>query len=422
MRTRRAPRPVMFTLAAVASAAATIGFTVAPLYRLQTVGLDPLQLVLVGSVMELVVFLAEIPTGVVADAVSRRLSVIVGHAGMGVAFVLEAACPTFAGVLAAQALWGLAYTFTSGATTAWLTGELGEPDEDELSSLFLRLSRTGSIATFVALPVAWLLAGWSLRTPLLVAGAGEVALAGWLAVVMGEHFHPAAPGERTTWRRVARIGRTGLAVMRDRPVLARFALFTLLVGGASEAYDRLYEAQLLGPVGLPGWFGWSALVWFAVLSMASAALGVVVPALVDRARPAATPDRHTRWLFWLTALQITGLLVFGLTGLFVIAALASLVIERSRSVRDALLTSYLVPLTPAAERATVLSAFGQADSVGQVAIGPVFGIVGRLVSLPAAIVASAVATVPGLAVIATAGRAGTASGKEPAGPTETVPA
>jgi DHA3 family tetracycline resistance protein-like MFS transporter len=156
---------------------------------------------------------------------------------------------------------------------------------------------------------------------------------------------------------------------------------------------------------MPTWFGWSPLVWFALLSIASAVLGVVVPPLVERARPSASLQRHTRWLLALTGLQIAGLLVFGLTGLFVVAAVAALVIERCRSVRDTLLSSYLVPLTPPAERATVLSAFGQADAIGQVVIGPAFGVIGRLVSIPAALVASAVVTAPGLALIASAGRA-----------------
>jgi hypothetical protein len=53
----------------------------------------------------------------------------------------------------------------------------------------------------------------------------------------------------------------------------------------------------------------------------------------------------------------------------------------------------------------VLSAFGQADAIGQVAIGPVFGLIGRLVSVPAALVASALATAPGLPTIAAAGLA-----------------
>jgi DHA3 family tetracycline resistance protein-like MFS transporter len=333
-----------------------------------------------------------------------------------VAFVLEAAWPTFTGVVAAQVLWGLAYTFTSGATTAWLTGELGEPGRDELSTLFLRLSRLGSVATLVALPFAWLLAGWSLRTPLIVAGVLELLLTAWLVVAMGEErFRPVERADRSTWRHMVDIGRQGVGAMWSRRVLVWFAVFAVVVGGASEAYDRLYEAQLLGPVGLPTWFGWSPLVWFGLLTTASAALGIVVPPLVERRRPAASATRHTRWLLALTGVQVAGLLVFGLTGAFVVAAIASLVVERSRSVRDTLLTSYLVPLIPSSTRATVLSAFGQADAVGQVVIGPVFGLIGRLVSVPAALVASAVATVPGLPIIAAAGRDRAEAGEPMAG-------
>ena len=53
----------------------------------------------------------------------------------------------------------------------------------------------------------------------------------------------------------------------------------------------------------------------------------------------------------------------------------------------------------------MLSAFSQSDAIGQVLIGPVFGVIGRLVSVPAAIVASAFVTMPGLAIIGSAGRA-----------------
>ena len=228
----------------------------------------------------------------------------------------------------------------------------------------------------------------------------------WLVVAMGEaRFRPAPQQERSTWGHLVAIGKAGVQAMWSRRVLLWFAVFAVVVGGASEAYDRLYEAQLLGPVGMPTWFGWSPLVWFGLLTTTSAVLGIVVPPLVERRRPAETAARHTRWLLALTALQIAGLLVFGLAGAFLVAAVASLVVERARSVRDTLLASYLVPLTPPETRATVLSAFGQADAIGQVAIGPAFGLIGRLVSLPAALVASALATVPGLPIIAAAGRA-----------------
>ena len=50
--------------------------------------LGPLQLLLMGTVLELTYLLFEVPTGVVADTVSRRLSVVIGLLGSGVAFLL----------------------------------------------------------------------------------------------------------------------------------------------------------------------------------------------------------------------------------------------------------------------------------------------------------------------------------------------
>ena len=47
-------------------------------YHTVSVGLTPIQLVTVGVVLESMTLLFEIPTGVVADAYSRRWSVIIG--------------------------------------------------------------------------------------------------------------------------------------------------------------------------------------------------------------------------------------------------------------------------------------------------------------------------------------------------------
>ena len=62
-------------------------WVVMAVYLVRTLHLSPLQLVLMGTAMEGAVFLFEVPTGVVADTYSRRLSLIVGYLGMGAAWV-----------------------------------------------------------------------------------------------------------------------------------------------------------------------------------------------------------------------------------------------------------------------------------------------------------------------------------------------
>jgi MFS family permease len=58
------------------------------IYYVVDADLEPLQLVLLGTALEVSVLLAEIPTGVVADTLSRKRSIVISHVVMGVAFVL----------------------------------------------------------------------------------------------------------------------------------------------------------------------------------------------------------------------------------------------------------------------------------------------------------------------------------------------
>src|SRR3712207_1957202 len=102
--------------------------TIASVYRIQPVALNPLQPVLVGTAPELAVLTFEVPTGVLADTSGRRPSVIIGLFLIGAGFVLEGSVPAFVAVLAAQVIWGASYTFISGALQAWVADEAGERD------------------------------------------------------------------------------------------------------------------------------------------------------------------------------------------------------------------------------------------------------------------------------------------------------
>jgi MFS transporter, DHA3 family, tetracycline resistance protein len=87
-------------------------------YLYTVVKLNPLQLVLVGTVLEASAFVFEVPTGVVADTYSRRLSIIIGVLVPGVSFLLLGLAHFFPLILFSQAICGLGYTFLSGATDA----------------------------------------------------------------------------------------------------------------------------------------------------------------------------------------------------------------------------------------------------------------------------------------------------------------
>ena len=102
-------------------------FTVTAYYFVTEVGMSPLELVLVRTVMELSVFLFEVPTGIVADTYSRRLSIVIGNVFMGVALVVVGAFGDVWPILAAYAFWNFGWTvsraarWTRGSRTRWAT-------------------------------------------------------------------------------------------------------------------------------------------------------------------------------------------------------------------------------------------------------------------------------------------------------------
>ena len=398
---------VFIALSVASSFCSTLGFASIALYRFRVAGLTDVQLVLVGTAMEAAVLVAEIPTGVVADLVSRRLSIVIGTIGMGIGLVIEAAWPSVAGVLTGTVVWGIAYTFTSGATVAWLAGEMGEPDAHTLGDVMLRASRWRSSATVVAAPVAFGVAAWSLRAPVLMAGAAMVLVGLWLALRMPEHgFEPAE--DRSTWRGAVRTARSGAVVIRSSRALVWTAVAIFVAGGSSEAYDRYGQKHLVSVVGVPGDQS-GVVIRIGVIAVVSAVVGVGVSTIVRRHNPGRSPHRVRRWLGALVVGQAVALVVLATTGSLLVAAAAIVVVDRTRSVRSTLMGSWVVPLTPRRERATVLSTLEQADAVSQVTVGPMMGVIGGAFGTGAAIAVSALALLPALPALRIALRSDTAA-------------
>ena len=114
--------------------------TVMIVYHIETVHLNPLQLILVGTTLEVACFIFEIPTGIVADVYSRKLSIVIGVVLTGVGFILEGSISSFVFVLVAQIVWGLGSTFISGSVEAWIAEEEKDKDLDKIKIVFTTTS------------------------------------------------------------------------------------------------------------------------------------------------------------------------------------------------------------------------------------------------------------------------------------------
>jgi len=142
-------------------------FTVNSLYQITVAKLNPFQLVLMGTILEISILLFEIPTGIVADKKSRKLSLLLGFFLIGTGFIIEGSFPLFWIIAAAQVIWGIGYTFTSGALQAWITDEIGV---EKTSKVFIRGSKFSHLGDFAAIPLSIVIGSLKVFYPIIVGG------------------------------------------------------------------------------------------------------------------------------------------------------------------------------------------------------------------------------------------------------------
>ncbi|MCY4408856.1 MAG: MFS transporter, partial [Caldilineaceae bacterium] len=270
-------------------------FTINLIYQVQTVGLNPLQMVLVGTVLEVTVLLFEVPTGAVADVYSRRLSVLIGLALVGCGYLLEGSIPLFWAVLGAQVLWGIGFTFLSGALQAWLADEIGA---EAAGPVYLRSAQVELITGLAGTGVSvWLARRW-LQLPILVGGVMYIALAAFMALIMPEKgFRPTPPEERETWKEMAATAKAGMRAVRDHRALRIVVGLSLVTGLYSEGYDRLWTPHMLDNFRFPSLFGLEdALIWFGIIGVGATLTGIAANELARRGRATEVPARTVNWL------------------------------------------------------------------------------------------------------------------------------
>lgn len=390
-------------------------FTVNMLYQVTVVDLSPLQLVLVGTILEATIFIFEIPTGVLADVKSRRLSVILGYVLIGLGFLVEGSFPFFWAVALAQVIWGFGYTFTSGATQAWIVDEIGE---ERAGGAFMRGEQAARAGALVAIPLSVVLGSVNVRLPIFLGGLMMIILSLFLTVVMTEDgYRPTPPEDRATWRLALRTAQDVRQLVRRQPVLLTLLGVALFFGLYSEGVDRLWTPHLLEGFELSWLEEVKPVVWFGVIRAISLVLSLTATEIARRRVDTNRAERLALVLLLKTSIIIVALAGFGLTKSFWVALVLFWIIDAARSVTGPLQTAWFnLCIDDPRVRATAFSVMGQADAIGQIAGGPVIGAIGNR-SIRMALVASALLLSPVLALYGLAIRqtreGGRARGMEP---------
>jgi DHA3 family tetracycline resistance protein-like MFS transporter len=385
--------------------------TTAVVYYVSSGRLNPLELVTLGTSVELSYFFMQLPTGVLADLVSRRLCVVAGVVLVGAGLAQQGLTPGFGGLLAGQFVIGLGAALQEGALDAWIADEL---DEERMTPVYLRATQLGLVGGIVGSVLSALIASARLYLPLLVGGVAVIVTGVVLAFVMPERRAPAQEQERrareadpsvllrTTWT-----GFTGQLKSTKIAIIAVPGFVLLLgtiffVGLWSESFDRLWGDFLLTDIRLPHLFGLRPAGWFSAISIVVSLLGLACTQSAKRWTE--RPDGRTtgRALLVATSLICVGVLVMAGAGGFAVAVTAYLFVQALRPVSYPMVTGWIVARVDPGVRATVLSARDMVDSAGQIVGGPFVGWIGVVGTIRTALYAGAAALLPAIGLLGAA--------------------
>jgi MFS transporter, DHA3 family, tetracycline resistance protein len=385
-------------------------WVVMAVYLVNELHLSPLQLVLMGTAMEAAVFLFEVPTGVVADTYSRRLSLVIGYLGMGLAWLAVGLASAPWLIIALWAVWGLAYTFTSGAEEAWIADEVGA---DKVGPIFLRAARWGQAGAVVGLVLQVAVGTQSLKAGVILGGVFTILCGlGCIVFVPETGFRRRPREERAS--ALVELRTTAMAGARfawAAPVIVLLAGVEVFMGASSEAFDRLKEAHFLRDVGLPAVGSLDPVVWFGLFWLVGMLLNIAAIGSLIKSVERGGRQTVAYFLFGFTAIELVAMLFFALTGSTWLAIAALLGVFFCRNMQGPLYNTWLnEQITDSSVRATVISLTGQANAIGQAGGGPVLGAVGNIWGIRAALTVGAAAIAPALGLYA---RAIAHHGREP---------
>ena len=387
---------VYYFIEFTSSAFFSMMFVVISLYEATVAGLTPMQLVLVGTTLEVSAFLFEIPTGVVADVFSRRLSIIIGYLMMGAGFLVEGLFPSFLPILFAQVIWGVGYTFTSGATQAWITDEVGE---EKANPLFMRAARVGLVASLIGMGATTFIGANNAAMPILVGAIGVILVGIVLIFIMPETgFNPTPMEDRSTWQHMLHTFNEGVKSVKARPRLMYILGVGFFFGLYSEGFDRLWVKHLLDTFQIPILFGGNQVAFFSLLRFSAGLLTVFVMQLIEKSVDSSSPLSIGKAMMIVTGVIAVGIIGFALSPLLPITLGLYLTIYILRQVKIPLQTAWVNHKLDPQTRATVHSMTGQVDAIGQI-LGGGSAFIARYLSVVAAIVTSGFLLGPALGLV-----------------------
>ena len=362
MTTERITRSYMVLIGTYTLAASLI-WSVNTLFLLES-GLSITEVFLANAAFSAGMVIFEIPTGVVADTLGRRVSYLLSVVILAATTVLYlVAAQVGAGIVVfvvVSIFMGLGFTFYSGALEAWVVDGLHSvASERSLDSVFARGQQVSGSAMFVGTIIGGFLGQVDLALPFIARTAVLVIVFGVAFTLMhdmGFEPRPLSIGDiPAQMRKQAAVGiGAGWGDKSLRLLMISASVRGVFLGRAFYA-SQPYFLELLD----------RDAVWIVGLITAGASLATIAGNQIVELVSRRCARRTTMLIGAGAASSVSGIAI-GLTSSFTLALVSLFVISAAMGVISPVRQAYLHAVTARENRATVVSFDAMVSSIGGV--------------------------------------------------------
>jgi MFS family permease len=385
-----------FTLAGLYTLSAALIWGVNTLFLLGA-GLSFFEVFVANAAFSAGMVLFEVPTGVVADTLGRRISFLLSVSVLAATTLMYVALAQVgAGVMAfavVSVLMGLGFTFYSGAMEAWLVDALAASGfTGLLDRVFARGQQVTGAAMLVGTIGGGLLGQIDLALPYVVRAVLLLAVFAIAYVVMHDlGFTPRRVTAAELPAEVARNARAGVEYgWRER------SLRLLILAAAAQASFTMWAFYAAQPYLLD--LLDSGAIWVSGLVAAGIALATMAGNQVVTFASRFC-GRRTTLLLAAAVLQSGAAVLIGLAGSFWLASAGVLLVSLSLGVTGPVRSAYLHQVVPSEQRATVVSFDSMLSNAGSIGGQVGLGALGEARSVGSAFVLGGVATAAALPIL-----------------------
>jgi MFS family permease len=214
-------------------------------------GLSLSQIFLIAGIGWAIQAIADVPTGALADAFGRRVTVVAGASLLTIGLAVLGTAPGMLGVAAGYLLWAIGDALISGTDMALLyeSAKLAgrEKEFPKIAGNFFQIMQASQAASAI---LGGVIATFSLGLPMLLT-AGVTAIA--VLVLLRIKEPPIGPEERVGY--FATLSTAGRYLGHNRAVSSLIAYMALISGTAFFVPFVLFQPTMESHTVAVGWFG-----------------------------------------------------------------------------------------------------------------------------------------------------------------------